>query len=178
MSAVNGLPTMAEAEQHCSMGYALKLNGKHAHGRVTLVDEDVWVWAQHLYWCVSTNGYVSTRSGGTTALLHRMIMNPPKGMDVDHIDLDKMDNRRCSLRIVTRGQNAQNRPKRSGTTSKYIGVSKKKTRWKASIRLDYVQYELGSFATEAAAAVAYDTHAIKFFGRGARLNFPGGDYGA
>lgn len=155
------------------MSFALKLHGKHAHGRVTLVDEDVWLWAQHLYLCVSTNGYVSTRSGARTLLLHRMIMNPPDGMDVDHIHLDKLDNRRASLRIVTRGQNAQNRPKREGATSRFIGVSKKKTRWKAKIRLNYVQHELGSFATEEEAAIAYDKHAIKFFGPGARLNFPG-----
>lgn len=44
--------------------------------------------------------------------LHRLIMNPPQEMQIDHINGDKLDNRKCNLRICTTLQNNHNKHKR------------------------------------------------------------------
>ena len=42
-------------------------------------------------------------------LMHRLIMQPPPHLVVDHLNGDGLDNRRCNLRICTHAENAQNR---------------------------------------------------------------------
>jgi hypothetical protein len=100
-------------------------------------------------------------------------MNCPHGLEVDHINHDKLDNRRCNLRIVTRQQNNQNtRPKTSSTrTSAYKGVHLAKGKWRASIHTNGTTRQLGTFTDEVAAAKAYDQAARYYFGEYAYLNF-------
>jgi hypothetical protein len=45
---------------------------------------------------------------GSKKMLHDVLMNPPKGMEVDHINHDVFDNRRCNLRVCAPEDNAQN----------------------------------------------------------------------
>lgn len=59
----------------------------------------------------------------TTVRMHRAIMDAPKGMEVDHKNLNKLDNRRQNLRICTGAENRQNRPKRSDNTSGHKNIS-------------------------------------------------------
>ncbi|MGD0572661.1 MAG: HNH endonuclease [Sedimentisphaerales bacterium] len=106
--------------------------------------------------------------------LHRLIMNAPEGLLVDHRNSDGLDNRRTNLRIATHAENTQNNRKRKGTTSKYIGVSfdKKADNWISRIMFKKKAKWLGSFDDEIAAAKAYDDAAKKYYGEFARLNFP------
>lgn len=106
---------------------------------------------------------------------HRAVVNCPKNMTVDHINGDKLDNRKENLRICTAAENSRNFPKPSKKTtpdSKYIGVSKMRRgsrvkRWRARVRHKTVGYYL----TEEEAAIARDIEAIKQFGEFANLNF-------
>ena len=66
--------------------------------------------------------YVNTHISGRTVYLHRLIMNAPEGMEVDHISRDTLDNRRCNLRVVTHHQNLQNADWPRGKTG-FRGVS-------------------------------------------------------
>ncbi|MDR2485549.1 MAG: HNH endonuclease, partial [Treponema sp.] len=43
--------------------------------------------------------------------LHRFIIDAPEGFEVDHINLDTLDNRKANLRVCTRAQNMHNRSK-------------------------------------------------------------------
>jgi hypothetical protein len=59
-------------------------------------------------WSPSPRGYVYGRSGKSSFTLHRFLLNPPADMDVDHRNGNRLDNRRCNLRVVTRQTNARN----------------------------------------------------------------------
>ena len=96
-------------------------------------------------------------------------------IDIDHIDRDTNNNRIENLRECTHEQNMRNRPRRIGYSSEYIGVSRVKNRWRASIGLgkDYGTKFLGSFIDEKDAAIAYD-NACRYYNVAefANLNFP------
>lgn len=107
--------------------------------------------------------------------MHQKIIEVPKGMVVDHINHDGMDNREANLRAATHCENMYNRKKPSRTSySKYKGVSWKKVnrKWVARIGFEKKEIHLGYFRSEIEAAKAYDRAAIKYHGEFASLNFP------
>jgi hypothetical protein len=110
--------------------------------------------------------------------LHRLIMNAPKGILVDHQNGNGLDDRIANLRFATYTQNAINKPKKANTSSKYRGVCFEKYcgKWVAYIRINGRQTRLGRFENEIEAARARDRAAIKYQGVFARLNFPKEDY--
>lgn len=67
--------------------------------------------------CLTPKGYALSAKG----LIHRVITNCPDGMDIDHINHNKLDNRKSNLRIVTRSDNHKNRKPRSNTG--YLGIT-------------------------------------------------------
>lgn len=79
--------------------------------------------------------------------LHRLIMNPPLGMVIDHINRDTLDNRRSNLRICTIQQNLRNQ-KRPNNKTGYTGVSiGHKGKYNAQIKVNYKKIHLGTFDT-------------------------------
>jgi hypothetical protein len=106
----------------------------------------------------------------------RMMGTPvPKGFLVDHMNGDKLDNRRSNLRLATRGDNEANKRKRRGTTtSKYKGVTKindgRQKCWRVSITVDTKQIKVGTFYSEDEAAKAYNKAALEQWGEFAHLN--------
>ena len=140
-------------------------------------------------------------SGSRDKSIHRLVMNAPKGKDVDHVNGDPLDNRKCNLRICTRSQNCQNKKLRNDSASGYKGVyeiknprrhkyiSKKtgevtyhysmsKKRFCAYIGDLETHYpnkrhiRLGHYETAEQAARAYDKKAKELHGEFAYLNFP------
>jgi len=124
-----------------------------------------------------TQGFVTDSKTGKEKLvsMHREILKVPKGMLVDHINHDGMDNRSANLRKATHSQNMCNRKKFScASSSKYKGVSwhKGKRKWEATIGLKGRNIHLGRFKSEIEAAKAYDAAAREYHGEFAYLNFP------
>ena len=98
--------------------------------------------------------------------------------EIDHKDINSLNNKWNNLRAGTRQQNSFNMGLNSNNTTGFKGVSwkKKAKKFVAYIQLDYKKIHLGYFLNKIIAARAYDRAAIKYFGEFARLNFPVEDY--
>ena len=117
-------------------------------------------------WCLMNTGY--TYSSKIKVLLHRFILQ--KEGEVDHINRNKLDNRKSNLRICSRSQNTQNKKKRKNSTSEFVGVSKIGDKWKAQIQTGGITFNLGNFSSEVEAALIYNNKAIEIFGDSAHIN--------
>lgn len=105
-------------------------------------------------------------------LAHRLIMPTTKGLVVDHINHDGLDNRRANLRVCHQRDNSRNRRMSQARKSRFKGVSLRSDtgKWKARIMVNRKEISLGCFDTEIEAAKAYNDAAIKNFGDFAHLN--------
>jgi hypothetical protein len=111
--------------------------------------------------------------------MHQQIMGCK---NADHINGDKLDNRRSNLREAHRQGNSANRPKakfKRAPTSRFKGVNyvAKYKSWYASIRVNDKYIYLGYYHDEEVAARAYDMGALRYFKEFAHTNFPKSDYG-
>ena len=107
-------------------------------------------------------------------IMHRQIMRAGKGIEIDHIDGNGLNNCKSNLRLCTRQDNAKNRNKPRGCSSRFKGVSYRKDsdQWSVSIGLKNRRISLGRFDSEIEAAKAYeqDLAAKKHHGKFAKLN--------
>lgn len=109
----------------------------------------------------------------TFILMHRVIMGEPKGMDVDHINRNPLDNRKTNLRVCTHAENRRNNKLYVTNTSGYRGVylDKRKMKWYTSITFMGKAYTLALFESPIEAAKEYDHVAKQLYGEFANLNF-------
>jgi hypothetical protein len=79
--------------------------------------------------------------------MHKVINQTPKGLETDHINHDKLDNRRCNLRSVTKSQNNRNRTVYKKNISGVIGVNwyKQTQRYNAFITINGKRIHLGYY---------------------------------
>lgn len=109
--------------------------------------------------------YAFRRVNGKTQTLHRAIMQPPNGMQVDHIDGNGLNNRRANLRLATHAQNCINKRWNRRNKSGYKGVcSIDGGRWGAYICHNKKRINLGSFKTPQEASAAYNKASVAMFG--------------
>ncbi len=147
-------------------------------GQFALVDDEDFDLVNRHKWNVTTQKHTSYASRAvkkngkwTTEYMHRLIMGSPKGLDIDHISRDGLDNRRSNMRSCTRGQNLRRRIPFGKSKYKGIYWCDTKKRWRAQIMVDGKRQSLGSYADEIEAAKAYDRAAIRMNGRFAYINF-------
>lgn len=109
-------------------------------------------------WHLDPDGYVIGSAGrGKRIALHRLVLElePGDGLEADHIDGDKLNNRRSNLRIATRQQNGQNVPAKRGHRGVTFDPSRRTRRcWRVRIGLAGRYHHVGWFATEAEAETA------------------------
>lgn len=102
-----------------------------------------------------------------TVSMHREILNVPKGVLIDHINRNSLDNRKCNLRVANTQKNAFNRKKPNvKCTSIYKGVFQRKGQksWSARIKYNDHHIELGRYKEEAYAAAVYNYASRLLFG--------------
>jgi hypothetical protein len=121
-----------------------------------LVDAGDLPMLQGFHWTLTKEGYAHQNSKRAAYRMHRMIMGMANndGRQVDHINRNRLDNRRANLREVTNAQNRQNLPAMPGSTSRFRGVSwdRATKTWIAQCRKDDRIYWLGRFTSEVQAA--------------------------
>lgn len=98
-------------------------------------------------WHINNDGYITDGHGNT---LHRIIMNPSNGMDVHHINGDKLDNRRCNLLMLTRSEHTSLH--RNGNIANGVTVQKK-GEWDDSGRYQFMDGTKAIRCTECGCAL-------------------------
>ena len=156
---------------------------KLTRGFSTIVDDDDFEWLSKSNWHCNANGYAVRKASKKFGrqkdiFMHREIIKTPDGMETDHINGNKLDNRKDNLRICTHAENGRNAKMRKDNTSGYKGVyfHKRDKHWVAQIDARKKQIFLGYFNTAQEAASAYDEAAKKMFGEFAKLNFDDKDH--
>lgn len=145
-------------------------------GKVAIVDDEDYKWASKYKWYFN-KGYAvrKIRVSGVdkTVYLHREILHTPDGVYSDHINTNKLDNRKTNLRLCTFAENLKNRGKYKDNKSGFKGVfwCSTKNKWRACIRSNFRFIHIGYFENKIDAALAYDEAASKYHGKFAKLNF-------
>lgn len=150
----------------------LPLTGKYGQGKVAIVDDADYDYLSQFRWNLSDRGYVRRCVGsGKWLPIHRELTQVPKDLEVDHINHDKLDNRRENLRVCTHAENVRNLVRRG--SSGFRGVQRVTTKtptWYAHVSLNGKRHHLGSFATPHEAAAAYNRAVLELHGEFALLN--------
>ncbi len=149
-------------------------------GYVALVDDEDFERVSAFKWCAMVNKRTvyAMRSVGipgkprTAMLMHRFILGCAE--DVDHRNCNGLDNQRGNLRPATKPQNASNRRKVPGKSSRFKGVSwySGRRKWHVRITVNGKVIHLGYFTEEYDAAQAYNFAAEEHFGEYAVFNIP------
>lgn len=111
-------------------------------------------------WCIDGDGYVATRINNKLCRMHQLII----GADYDHINKNKLDNRKCNLRVATHQENCRNRPKQKNNTSGVTGVGLVCGKWYARIWIDGKLKHLGVFMNKEDAIRTRLRAESKYFG--------------
>ncbi len=143
-------------------------------GKFAIVDDDMFEYLNQWKWCAEKTTYdtyialraIHLNNKTKKIRMHRVIIGNIKGGEVDHINHNTLDNRKCNLRLCTRSQNSQNRNKQRNCTSQYKGVCwhKRRRKWIVQIKTKKKQIEIGFYESEVEAAKAYESKAKELFG--------------
>jgi hypothetical protein len=146
------------------------------HGKFALIDsEDIPLVAEYR-WNAQRGGNTSyARTTGTnrsTILMHRILLSPPPGLEVDHLNGNGLDNRRCNIHLVTRRENHQNL--HIAKISRFTGISrvKKSGYWQASIFVNGKRIRLGVRKNEEDAAKLYTDACATIASGGVPIKIP------
>lgn len=126
-------------------------------GTIVLVDDDDLELVSKYKWWIVPQGYAVTkikRNDGSrrTIGMHRIILGDPPTPAIDHINRNKLDNRKSNLRACSDSQNCRNKPTIKGKSSKHRGVSFRRGRWQVVVRVNGVLKWLGYHKSEEDAA--------------------------
>lgn len=145
-------------------------------GKTCVCDDEDFPELSKYRWRFGSPGYAvrTAKVNGrwTVMSMHRQLLNVPLNFQTDHINGDKLDNRKENLRVCTPSQNRCNRGKTLNNTSGIKGVfwHKRDNKWRAQIKVGGIQFWLGYFDSMEDASKAYNEAAIRLHGEFARLN--------
>jgi hypothetical protein len=139
-----------------------------------LVDEDDFEEVNKYKWCLHI-GYALGKVEKKTIRLHHFVFKKPENRNViDHLDQDKLNDKKSNLREVSSTENSHNKKKNTNieSSSKYKGVSWNKInqKWLSNCSCEKKKVRLGSFEIEEEAAKIYDIYTFKVYGKEANNN--------
>ena len=149
-------------------------------GKVALVDDDMFDYLNQWKWFAAKNHnnfYAVTnwkifKGKQHRIFMHRLIMNPEKGMIIDHLDRCGLNNQKNNLRICTKCENSRNRGLNLNNKTGFKGVYYIKflNKYRVQIQSNKIKYHLGYFIDIKEAINTYNEAAIKFHKEFANLN--------
>ena len=122
------------------------LSGKRGKNKSTQIDDSTFTEYGHLSWYLSDTGYAVRKNREGIIRLHRLVMKAPEGKVVDHLNGDKLDNRKSNLRVCSQKENSKNRKNTKG-----YSWDKSKQKWIVRYRGTFY----GRYKTEIEASKAY-----------------------
>lgn len=148
--------------------------------RNAIVDDSDYELLNGYKWCCDSKNYAmrsekrseTGRQKRSVVYMHRVIMKAKKGVQVDHINGDSLDNRKTNLRLASHSENMRNRKLQKNNTTGYKGVwyNKKRQKYIATIKTNGQSRTIKSADTALEAAEAYNKRALELYGDFARLN--------
>ncbi len=159
-------------------------------GKFAIVDDDDYPKISKFKWSINSYGYAirnysysaknirykyfkktdNTIKNQKIIYMHSQIMTIPCGMICDHVNRNKLDNRKSNLRVVTASQNSTNRIKKHNCSIVYKGVSKQDDKYRARICFNGKSFTSSGFSCAIDAAKCYDEMALKYHGEFACTN--------
>lgn len=157
----------------------IALAGKYGKSKYIIVDNEDYPFLKRFKWHTDRHGNIQTviclpnKKEAVNVLMHRLIVNASSFSQVNHINKNKLDNRKKNLRFANQSQIQASRGLLKNNTSGYKGVSldRRTNRYRAVIGFKKRKIYLGTFNTAEEAAFAYDRAAEKYFDEFAKLNF-------
>lgn len=144
-------------------------------GKVAIVDDDDYVIVSRMNWYAkpdSKTWYAVGRNDRKAITMHRFIINPPEGYEVDHRNGNGLDNRKINLRACLKKHNQRNKTICKNNQSGFKGVFKASSgfKFRAKLVCERIKFDLGRYESAIDAARAYDKAAIEHFGEYAKTN--------
>lgn len=146
-----------------------------SQGKFALVDNDDFEKVSCFKWSY-THGYARRieKIDGIKKLvyLHRFIIAPKDDYVTDHINGDKLDNRKQNLRVCLQSENLMNRKLRGNSKSGFKGVywNKEKKKWHSQVSFMGQRISGKYFSKKEDAAKDYNTNALKLCPEFSKLN--------
>lgn len=141
-----------------------------SQGKYALVDDEDFDKVSQLRWLYKTdpwrygNGYAVHFHKGRVTRMHRLVLNAPKELFVDHKNGNGLDNRKSNLRLCTKSQNAMNSRVKKTNSSGLKGVYWDHGKWASKIRIGNKSFTLGRYCTKQSAMLAYRIISLFYFG--------------
>lgn len=143
------------------------------NGQEAIVDDEDFDRLSTIKWhgARSRNNTYAQNGRSPAIRMHRMVIDAPSGVFVDHINGNTLDNRKCNLRLCSNAENIRNSKRYSTNNSGLKGVSyiEFRAKWAAKITYNYKKHFLGYYMTKEEAFEAYKAKAKEFFGEYARF---------
>ena len=141
------------------------------NGGTAQVDEADFKWLSEHKWMRTSKGYARTRIRGVYVFMHRLLTDACGREMIDHINRDRLDNRRENLRFVDYRLNAVNRGRVAAKKlSQFKGVYWNAGKYEVKIKKDGKSMHVGRYACEREAARAYNDAARRLHGETAYQN--------
>lgn len=138
-------------------------------GKVAIIDAEDYPKVANISWHYE-HGYARSDAKHGKVYMHRLLNGTPRGLFTDHINGNKLDNRKSNMRDANQAQSSYNTKGSKSSKSKYKGVSATASgKWRARIMVNYKEIPLGVFSTEYEAYKRYVVAAKYYQGEFARI---------
>lgn len=151
----------------CANGARVPLHGRSGvfYGWAIIDLRDIGR-VKDIAWTIDPRGYVAGRpsKSKSSVTLHRWILidGDSEVSTIDHVDGNKLNNKRCNLRQCSQAENSRNTKLAKNNSSGFKGVSLNASgKWRARIWKDWKEIHLGTFSTIEDAVSAYDKAALE-----------------